>query len=46
MGSLQPTLSSGTLVNIHFILLGSAPKQICLSHGTYMSHSTNIVVYI
>ena len=34
------------LLYIYFTLLAYAPEQICLLHGTYMSHCTSSVGYI
>ena len=43
---MQSIMQPQTLVNIHFTLLAYAPELVCLSHCTFMSKSTNNVVYI
>ena len=43
---MQSTAWPETVITMHFILLAYAPEQICLSHGTCMSHHTATVVCI
>ena len=46
ISSLQSKLQPGALLEIHFTLFAYAPKQICLSHHTFMFHCINTVFYM